>query len=105
MQIARRYLGDATPGASDSIDWSTFLPQLLTGAASVFTAQQLLDYNKNAAAMGYPLLSAGQMQSMMQSTTPGLNIGVSADVKTIMTYTLLGAGALALFYMVMRRAR
>lgn len=108
MQLATRprYLGDATAGATDSgFSFATFLPQLLTGAAAVYTQQQLLDYNRDAASKGLPLLSTAQMQSMMQGAQPGVNIGVSQDVKQIATYALLGAGALALFYTFMRRAR
>lgn len=109
MQLERRKgFGDATAGATDSFDWSSLtnlLPALLTGAAGIYTQQQLLDYNKNAAANGLPLLTASQMQTMMQSARPGVTVGVSQQVQSIVEYGLLGAGALAVLYMFMRRAR
>lgn len=106
MQLTRRPLGDATPGVTDSgFDWSTFIPQLLTGASAVYTQQQLLDYNKQLIAAGQQPLSASAMQAMMQGAMPGVNIGVSADVKQMLTYGLVGAAGLATLYIFMRRAR
>lgn len=106
MQLLRG-MGDTTPGATDSTDinWATLIPSLVTGAANVFSMQQLLDYNKAAAAAGTPLLSAAQMQTMLTSAQPGVNIGVSDDIKSVVEYGMLGAGALALLYIFMRRAR
>jgi hypothetical protein len=108
MQITGRRLGDVTPGATDStggIDWSTLLPALVTGASNVYTQQQLLDYNKSAVANGLPVLSAAQIQSLVSSGTPGVNVGLTASTQSLMEYALGGAAALAVFYIFMRRAR
>lgn len=103
--FARR-LGDSPAGATDTGgNWWDFIPSLVTAGAAVFTQQQLLDYNKQAIAQGLPLLSASQIAQMSESSQPGVNIGMSADVKSLLTYAFLGAGALALFYTLMRRAR
>jgi hypothetical protein len=100
--------GDTAPGTSMVDPNSTegivaSLAPLVQAGLQAWDQQSIFDFNKSLIESGKAPLTADQMTSLMQGVQPTFNVGLSSNTQQVLTYALLGAGALALFYIFMRR--
>ncbi len=93
-----------TPDTSSS-DWLTQLAQLAAQGLQVYNQQQVLNYNLSQLQQGKPGLSTSQLNTLLQQTTPGVQVGLSSSTQNFATVALVGVGAVALLYMLTKSSR
>jgi hypothetical protein len=102
-------LNDSTAVTGDtgttSPDWTTLITTLLSAGLQTWDRQSLMNYNMSLIAAGKPPLTDAQMTALTSGLTPGVNVGLSSSTQQVLEYTLLGAGAFALLFVFMRRAK
>lgn len=87
-----------TPAGTTAIaadtPWYQQIIPLLGQGLQVYNQQQVMDWAMKAAQSGQPV-NQSVLNSLLQQTTPGINVGLSSGTQNLVMYGLLGAGALA----------
>lgn len=94
-----------TPGVTTTgTEWYNQLIPLIGQGLQVWNQQQVMDWARQQAAAGTPV-NASVLQTLLQQSTPGVNIGLSQGTQNLVGYALLGFGALAILLVLLKTAK
>jgi hypothetical protein len=97
-----------TPAGTTAISvdtpWYQQIVPLIGQGLQVWNQQQVMDWAMKSAQAGTPV-NQSMLQTLLNQTTPGVNVGLSSSTQNLLMYALLGAGGLAMLMMLTRKSK